>query len=147
MSNADPIPRPALVLGWLGVLPFAAFAMMAATGMPLAPDPAARALVLYGAVILSFMGGAQWGLAMAATTGQAWRLTISVLPALVAFALSFLPAIQALTGLAAAFVALLAYDMSTARTGTAPAWYPALRLRLTIAVVACLLIPAMSGRA
>ena len=73
------------------------------------------------------------------------RLAVSVLPALAAFGLSFLPAQPALLGLAAVFVALLLYDISTAREGGAPAWYPALRVQLTGAVVLCLLLPAFFG--
>ena len=80
-------------------------------------------LVLYGAIILSFMGGAQWGLLMV-TGGSTMRtrLAISVLPALAAFGLWFLPAIPALLGLAAVFVALLLYEIATARESAAPTW-------------------------
>lgn len=147
--NDTSIPRPALVLGWLGVLPFAAFSLAAATGAIPLPVNSANALVLYGAVILSFMGGAQWGLAMAhprAPQPELWsRLSISVLPALAGFGLWFAPGRQALLGLAAAFICLLAYDAATARRGDAPAWYPALRLQLTAAVIVCLLVPAIIG--
>ena len=86
MQAASQIPRPAFVLGWLGVLPFAAFALSAATGGVLPPGTAMSGLVLYGAIILSFMGGAQWGLAMVTSrsdpNAMRARLAISVLPAL-----------------------------------------------------------------
>lgn len=64
------------------------------------------------------------------------------LPALAAFGLWFLPAPLALLGLAAVFIALLAYDIGAARAGAAPAWHPALRLQLTGAVVLCLVFAA-----
>jgi hypothetical protein len=143
MQDVSHIPRPAFVLGWLGVIPFAAFALLAVTG---GVGSAMSALVLYGAIILSFMGGAQWGLSMVtggSTMGT--RLAISVLPALAAFGLWFLPATGALLGLAAVFVALLLYDIATARAGAAPAWYPALRIQLTSAVVICLLLASFIG--
>jgi hypothetical protein len=137
------------VLGWLGVIPFAAFALSLATGDVLPRGAAMSGLVLYGAIILSFMGGAQWGLAMVTTRDipgdMEARLAISVLPALAAFGLWFLPATAALLGLAAVFVALLLYDIATARAGAAPAWYPALRIQLTSAVVICLLLAALIG--
>ena len=143
------IPRTAFVLGWLGVIPFAAYALLAVTGVGLPHGAALSGLVLYGAIILSFMGGAQWGLSMVTARGEPGamgaRLTVSVSPALAAFGLSFLPATQALQGLAAVFVALLLYDMATARRGAAPAWYPALRIQLTSAVVVCLLISTLLG--
>ena len=148
MQAAPQIPRPALILGWLGLLPFATFALLAVTGGVLRPG-AVSALVLCGIVILSFMGGAQWGLAMAMPRGGpsalGQRLAISVLPALAAFGLWYAPPTMALIGLAAVFVALLGYDIATARAGEAPSWYPALRLQLTSAVVVCLLLTALSG--
>ncbi len=150
MGPTSIIPRSAFALGWLGVLPFVALSLLAVTGGVLPAGDAMRVLVTYGLIILSFMGGAQWGLAMQAAGSQDGAngagLGISVLPALVAFGLSFLPAGPGLLGLSAAFVALLGYELWTSRAGTAPAWYPALRLQLTGAVVICLLTTAMLGR-
>ncbi len=149
MQSTYRIPRSAFVLGWLGVLPFAALALFAVTGGVLPTGAAVSGLVQYGLIILSFMGGAQWGLAMRAAGSDdgvaGWRLVISVLPALAAFGLSFLPSGSGLLGLAAAFVALLGYDVLTARAGAVPTWYAALRLQLTGAVVVCLLIAAAFG--
>lgn len=149
MPSTDRIPRSAFVLGWLGVLPFAALALLAVTGGVLPNGGAMTWLVQYGLIILSFMGGAQWGLAMRAASSddgvEGWRLAISVLPALAAFGLSFLPTGSALLGLAGAFVASLGYDVRSARAGMAPVWYPALRLQLTGTVVVCLLIAAAFG--
>ena len=150
MNHASRIPRPALILGWLGVLPFAALTLLAAYGSDLPGGAPLGLLVLYGAIILSFMGGAQWGLAMVTAAEDAGalarRLAISVMPALAGFGLWFAPPKLAALGLAASFVLLLAYDRATARAGTAPPWYPALRLQLTLAVIACLLLAAAFGR-
>ncbi len=150
MNHARRIPRPALILGWLGVLPFSALSLLSVSGSDLPGGTPLGLLVLYGAIILSFMGGAQWGLAMIAvaddTSALARRLAISVLPALAGFGLWFAPPKLATLGLAAGFVLLLAYDTATARAGTAPPWYPALRLQLTLAVVACLMLAAAFGR-
>lgn len=150
MKSASPIPRPALVLGWLGVLPFAAFTLFLATGAILPRASAIGGLIGYGEIILSFMGGVHWGLAITAThasTGvSAGRLAISVLPALAAFGVSFLPPIPALIVLAAAFLVLDLYDFAAARSGAAPGWYPALRTQLTGAVVCCLTIAQYVGR-
>jgi hypothetical protein len=137
------------VLGWLGVLPFAGLALAAVTGGLLPHESATRGLVLYGAIILSFMGGAQWGLAMRSGSSdpgvEGKRLAVSVLPALAAFGCAVLPAGPALLGLAAAFAALLCYDVMMAEAVMAPAWYPALRMQLTGAVVVCLLSVAAFG--
>jgi len=145
------IPRSAVLLGWLGVVPFAALSL---APLLLGPHEAVRAvtgLVLYAAIILSFMGGAQWGLAMAREVDQqadlSRRLTVSVLPALAAYAMAILPPRAALLGLALVFGALLAYDLATVRAGIAPAWYARLRIQLTVAVVLCLVVAAGLGSA
>ncbi len=147
MHAASQIPRPALVLGWLGVLPFAIFTLLAITGSVIPRSMAIDALVLYGVVILSFMAGVQWGLAMVSTSGAGIgpRLAISVLPALAAFGLWYSPATPALIGLAAVFLALLRYDITTSRAGVAPHWYAALRIQLTSSVVVCLMLAALLG--
>lgn len=62
--------RLASFLGVLGLIPFAAGAIAAWARPPLANDPGgialAAGLLLYGAVILSFMAGARWGAAIQA---------------------------------------------------------------------------------
>lgn len=142
---ASKIPTAALVLGWLGVLPFAGLAASIAAGSALGAARDLNALGFYGAVILSFMGGAQWGLALR-PSGDApdlWRrLAISVLPALVAWVgLAALPVVAMCSVQAAAFALILTYDIATVRWGWAPAWYARLRAPLTAVVVVCLLVP------
>lgn len=132
------IPLPALVLGFAGLIPF--------LGLPVAElvhiqSNALEALVTYGAVILSFMGGVQWGLAMRAppSAGPSWLFfAASVVPALVAWAALPLPTRPALVVLATAFALLLAYDIWTIRRGLGPQWYPTLRLLLTAVVITSL---------
>ncbi|MCI4678358.1 DUF3429 domain-containing protein [Rhodoblastus acidophilus] len=59
------VPKPVLALGWAGAFPFMFLCLAAILGRgPVAQD-AINMLLLYGAVILAFMGGAQWGLEMA----------------------------------------------------------------------------------
>ncbi|MEQ8822917.1 MAG: DUF3429 domain-containing protein [Filomicrobium sp.] len=149
MNSSTQIPRPALLLGWFGVVPFAVFSMLTIAGSVSSSGPAMSALILYGVVIASFMGGAQWGLAMVATGDDmalmGRQLAISVLPALAAFGLWFLPVTLTLFGLAALFVALLFIDIGNSRTGSTPAWYPNLRIQLTITVVFFLLLAALFG--
>ncbi len=146
MNEQTTIPRSALVLGWLGFLPFALFATLVITQAVLPLQASMNALIVYGVIILSFMGGAQWGIAMSRSndaTLLARGLAISVLPALAAFGLWFLPNRIALLGLSVAFVALLVYDVAMTRAGNAPDWYAKLRIQLTSAVIVCLLLAAM----
>jgi hypothetical protein len=107
-------------------------------------------MIVYGCLILSFLGGAQWGLAIASSRASgrthAYRLAISVLSSLAAFCVWYLPITASPLALAALFGAWLVYDIATARDEIAPAWYLALRIQLTSAVVVCLLGASWWGR-
>lgn len=146
------IPRSALVLGWLGVLPFVGLALLILFGRDLgvAWTPS-TAMIAYGACILSFMGGVQWGVTLLTRRGgaivagsgsEAWGYGISVIPALIAWPCLLLPARDGLIGLILGFALLLIYDARTVRDGLAPPWYTALRAQLTGAVVICLALSA-----
>ncbi len=142
----QPVPIACRWLGGLGALPFVALA-----GGSLWLDGVPQAYVLfgltaYGAVILSFLGGIQWGLAIAdygAAEGDGAsyrRLTVSVVPSLIAWWALLLTGPTALLVLAISFALMLALDWTATRSGEAPAWYPRLRLPLTACVVACLIL-------
>jgi Protein of unknown function (DUF3429) len=147
MSSTESIERSPgrlpQILGWMGVIPFAGLALVQVLG-PVGLRPTAMiALVGYGAIILSFMGGAQWGLSVGRApvdNGRDVRYAVSVVPALVGYAATFMPAKLALVMLIAGFAALLAYDLWTVRKHLAPAWYGTLRTHLSTAVIACLSI-------
>ena len=153
MSHKAVIPRSALVLGWSGVFPFALLAVViaAAANVTDTIDPK-PALIFYAAIILSFMGGVHWGLAIsaapidgAATSPQATRLGLSTIPALVGWLATLVPFGMAVALLIGAFIALFAYDNWAATQGWTPAWYPRLRLQLTAAVVAALALAWSTG--
>ena len=147
MFAGDAAPRPALLLGWAGVIPFALLTAVLVLGMELGPVDPHWALRGYGAAILSFLGGAQWGVLLARTqeADLLWRYGVSVLPALLGFLCLLTPHTFGHVGLAVGLLALLAYDLSTVRRGLAPGWYGPLRLQLTAAVVVPLAIAALSS--
>ncbi|MBY0225943.1 MAG: DUF3429 domain-containing protein [Hyphomicrobium sp.] len=139
------IPSPAFWLGWAGVLPFAALSALthmdtsATTGIE--QGDILRALIAYGMIILSFMGGVQWGLEMTRGDGKssnALGFAASVVPALIAFGTFFVNPLAALVILALGFVLLLTYDLRRVRAGIGPGWYAGLRFQLSTAVVLCL---------
>lgn len=150
MSNDEPsaqIPPPAALLGAAGLIPF----MGLAVAGHLAPEPwrlpALTALSPYGALILSFMGGAQWGLAVAAGERRPRPYAVSVAPALLAWALLAAPLALGLVGLAVGLVLLLIYDLVTIGRGEAPAWYGVLRSRLTLVAALSLVVGALAPSA
>lgn len=136
------VPRAAAVLGALGLIPFVGLALGAA-----ASDAPSRAsmitpMVAYGAVILSFLGGIQWGLALrhggdgTPRTGLLW---LSVLPSLAGWAAMLLPSRTASAILlAGCFAVVLTVDVWLSRRADAPPWYPRLRIPLTIVAATCL---------
>jgi hypothetical protein len=141
-------PGSVALLGWLGVIPFLGFALSIISGRLFDHVSAIHALVAYGAAILSFLGGIQWGVAMSAQRldGQshARAYGLSVLPALLAWSCLGLAPLAALTVLAMGFALWLAYDVWTARHGETPPWFPRLRAPITAVVVLCLVAPGLA---
>lgn len=140
------VPRPALLLGVAGLIPFAAGAL-AVTLLPDHRELAARLLLAYGATILAFLGGVHWGLAMAAggrdrtaDPPAAGRLALSVLPQLIAWSAFFWP--NPATGmfiLVIGIAATLLAEQRGARARLIPEWYLRLRSFLSYGALACLI--------
>ena len=134
------VPRPALYLGFAGLIPF----MASSLGVWIAPfhwNLAALDIQLaYGAVILSFMGAVHWGLAMAAGRDSLTydRLGWSVVPALLGWLALLLNPTLGLLLLAAGFAAVYLGDLRSIAAGNTPAWYRALRKPLTVIVILAL---------
>jgi hypothetical protein len=79
------IPAPARTLGFAGLIPFAVGALAVAFAPEIKPE-AAAALLLYGALILSFLGGVRWGFAVIEGANAGWTVYgVSVVPPLVAW--------------------------------------------------------------
>ncbi len=145
-SAKSRIPGAALWLGPLGLIPFLAGALAPWLLPAERLAEAELALIGYGAVILSFLGGVHWGLA--APAGRPLQLGLSVVPSLVGWLALLVASLQAfgpaLWLLAGAFVALLPGDLLAADRGLAPDWYPRLRVPLTVIVVASLIVGALA---
>ena len=141
MSPAPRTPRVVLAYGLLGLIPFLAPPVIGG----LFPDHAAfaaRALALYGGLILSFLGGARWALAVRQDPVDARIVSLAMIPTLVGLALLMLPPsaqTAKLVGLAAALAVHLVWDL---RSPGLPSWYPSLRILLTAGAVAGLVAGA-----
>ena len=129
----------ARVLGLAGLLPFvagaAALAMLDAPGLQ---AWAGTALVAYGALIASFLGGIHWGLAMLGQEPVSLRLGWGVSPSLLAWIAVLLPLGAGLLLLAGLLVACYAVDRRLYVSAGLSGWL-GLRLQLTsVAAVSCL---------
>ncbi|MFQ3596649.1 MAG: DUF3429 domain-containing protein [Sphingomonadaceae bacterium] len=127
------LQRPAFILGWLGLVPAGAAMLAAALAPPEWREFAYRWGALYAGLILSFLGGAWWGMATRAGPERAWPLYIlSVLPSLAALVLLMLldGARMILMGLV--ILLTLPVDRHLLRLGLAPANWMQLRVPLTL---------------
>lgn len=135
----DRMPRSAAWLGTAGLLPFLACALGSHVQTGVVGPEFVEAMLAYGAVILSFMAGCQWGGAVAGN--GAWpllRLGLSVLPALAAWPALLLDTVPALMVIALGFVGVYLVDVAWLLAGWWPRWYVRLRTFLTVGVLACL---------
>ncbi len=101
--------------------------------------PVARRLTaIYGAMILAFLGGIQWGLALKSRIPgvRLRRLVASVMPSLWSVAALTTPIAVSCLVLSVGFVGLLAYEYLERSDDVYPRWYLPLRLRLTAFITA-----------
>jgi hypothetical protein len=140
-SHESRLPPVIAVYGCLGLIPFLVPPIVE-WAFPSLARLAETVLLSYGAVILSFLGGARWGLAVREPAPNAWTISLAMLPSIVALALVATPSIPdawRLIGLACALALHWLWDISSRGL---PAWYPKLRTGLTLGAAAGLLLGA-----
>ena len=154
MSERGRVGPVAWALGFAGLLPQAAVII----DWLLAPDAqggmgrsmSALAFV-YAALILSFLGGTWWSIAMRRTTGQGWLVAAAILPSLVAFgSFTFLEANfwrgRALIVVGSAIMLTLIVDRHLVLTGEAPDGWMRLRVPLSVGLGALTIVAgALAG--
>jgi hypothetical protein len=108
---------------------------------------AREAVLLYAALIASFLGGTWWSFASRAEE-PSWALLItSVLPSLVSWAmLLLLPSLEAGLGLALLILLTPLVDLRLQRSGLTPPWWLQLRVPLSITLAVALLAVTFCGR-
>lgn len=125
--------RPAFLLGYAGLVPAFTALGIAAFAPPEWRELAFRAGALYAGLILSFLGGAWWGLATRAGPERAWPLYIlAVIPSLVALVLLLLLTPERLILLGGLIALTLPVDRLLLKMGLAPANWMKLRIPLTV---------------
>jgi hypothetical protein len=132
----------ALRLGYAGLIPFVAGALMVWLVQPDAQPPEAHpfavlALSAYAAVIISFLGGIHCGLAMRHTEPPTPLLVWGVVPALVAWVAVMMPPEGGLVIQALMLIACYAVDRQLYPAQGAAPWL-VLRFRLSaVAAMSC----------
>ena len=143
----DRIARVAYRLALAGFIPFAAMSVWLAGFAEDHPSYGFTLLLLtaYGAVILSFLGGARWGMEIhRGEEANGLVLVASMLPPLIAFGAFFVGTPYVYAMLAVAFAAQGAWDSFAAHAGNIPHWYGRMRIVLTVLVVLALILAFMA---
>ncbi|XP_059200791.1 transmembrane protein 69-like [Centropristis striata] len=134
MKALTQAPKPALILGFSGLFPFLSPSLLMAETQLFIPE-VAFAQMVYGACIVSFLGGARWGFAIpdGSPAQPDWRnLGNSVVPSLLAW-LALLCRDNIAEGALVVIMGLglsLHYDL-TLLPGY-PSWFKAMRTVLTL---------------
>ena len=128
----------AWALGISGLLPFVAGAVGLWSLPPEWAGLAALALLTYAAVIVSFLGGIHWGLAMPLTPTRRGLLIWGVLPSLLAWAGLLLNSAWGLLLMAASLLLCYIVDCKIYRSLRLGAWLGLRALLTFVAVLSCL---------
>ncbi|OWF38084.1 transmembrane protein 69-like isoform X2 [Mizuhopecten yessoensis] len=127
-------PVPALVLGFSGLIPFVAAPTYLVMNQLFMPDIAFAQLV-YGATILSFLGGIRWGMTIPEDSilqPNWFNLCYSVTPSLVAWAGVLMPSPLSSLTLMLGFAGACYMDMVSYGY---PPWFKGLRFTLTFVAI------------
>lgn len=129
------IPRSVLVYGLLGLIPFLAPPLISLV-TPAHGGILGLVSLIYGALILSFLGGARWGQEVARPEPRAGVITLAMLPTLAGFALLLATSVDRPAQLLAMAMLLGMHFFWDAGSQGLPGWYPRLRLILSAGAIA-----------
>jgi hypothetical protein len=140
MKTRQGMPLPARTMGLLGLVPFTAGAL-AVCFAPEIRAQAATALIVYGAVALSFFGGVRWGFAVLEGGEGSWSAYgLSAVPTLLAWAGALTGGPEGLAILALALVFWFFAERAAPPALALPAWYE--RVRGMVIAIATLSLAA-----
>ncbi|HEX4763731.1 MAG TPA: DUF3429 domain-containing protein [Usitatibacter sp.] len=133
------VQRIVWIFSIAGAVVLAAITAMLFSGQSHIRVPAIAALVTFAAVILSYLGGIEWGLALQESAGtertRAIGLGLSTIPALAAWGILWAPSpTWQVGGALVLFVAVWCADLWLARQGLIPSWFVDMRTAVTAAV-------------
>ena len=134
-------------LAFAGFVPFAILTgAQFIPGATFAQTTGLLALNVYAAIILSFLGGIRWGIAVKTLDNRSAlpAFLLSVVPSLWAWAAFFAPGPWGFVMYAIGFGAMGWWDRALVAAGEAPDWFGLLRVTLTLLVTPTMLLAALS---
>ncbi|MFC0337258.1 Protein of unknown function [Kushneria avicenniae] len=127
------------LLGIAGLIPFVGLAGVVVLSLPGWQGIALQAFLYYSAVILSFLGGIHWGVAMSLDHESSHhfssRMVVAMAPSLLAWPALMLSPQFSLLALMTGFLLIRLYEAQSDSVERLPAWYTSLRTLLTVVVV------------
>jgi Protein of unknown function (DUF3429) len=151
--QTTPTQRLAILLTYAGAIPFVAAAVVILfgnmMGLGMYRGLATQAITTYAAVIVSFLGGIQWGIGIATHEQQPQTarslFLLSVVPSLMAWAMLFLPATNARIIVAIFLVGFVwIIDALLHLQKVIPTWFFKLRSIITGIVLLSLILALLS---
>lgn len=132
--------RTVVLAGLAGLVPFlfGLIITLAPSISPFDPNHFERALVGYGALILSFLGGIRWGIRLQGGAGTDLTYIVGTFGAIIGFMVILLPINFGLIVLAFAFALHGIWDMQAGMSGRVPQAYA--RLRIVLTWLVCLIL-------
>ena len=150
------MPLPAMLLAAAAAFPLTTLAGMIVTGFKVPGIDNEFTLMVYAAIVLSFMSGVLWGLAMLVPghgapgrwghLGDWRRYGASFVPALFAWIGLLLPVKAGAWVMAIGFIGILIYDLRCTKAGEAPSWFPALRWPVVVMATGSLIVGIVLAR-
>lgn len=138
-SPHEPRPgRTAWILGLAGLIPFVGLASVQALSPPGWRMLAASALLTYGAVIVSFLGGIHWGLAMRESRVSAGLLFWGIIASLLGWLAVLLEGLWGQGVLALSLILCLWVDQKVYGRLGLQGWLPLRRLLTLVATLSVL---------
>lgn len=133
LKDLKKAPKPALYLGFSGLVPFVSAPLLMAITETYIPE-LAYAQVVYGASIVSFLGGARWGFALpeGSPAKPDWlNLANSVVPSIIAWVALLFSHNIIQSGMLVIIGLGISLHYDLALLPTYPSWFKALRTILT----------------
>ena len=134
------IPIYPLILGLLGLVPFLYFSFIDQFLEIFTIENRATFIISYSAIILSFLGGIHWGVALFQNNNHEnirknnIRFIISVIPSILGWISLFLLDIYGITLIIISFLLLFIYDFYSLRQFNFIHWFFYLRFMLSLIV-------------
>lgn len=138
----DPLQKTAWYLSLAGIVPFGFLALAMLWLGPTHPLHLVLtdAFRVYAAVILSFLGGIRWGLALRQKSAKPALLVFSVVPAAIGWLSIFAPPVISIGTLLLAFCAQGAWDSRAFHSDGGLIWFARIRIISTLFIAGSLAV-------